>query len=553
VSSAIVAHLSDVDATVAPPTSTARPRTAILPELSDDERKRLRELHLARKAYKGDWKGRQALKVGMNEPDDNVNVNRCGPIVDKGASWLANKEIKLQVMNGAGTDSGPVAAQDYLMAAIGNIDDFMTLVTNIKISGGVAGHAFAKLVPSARKGQYPRIIALDPANVWVEADPEDCNTADRYNIMYDWRNPADPENPWQKRQVIERNDPDDVMEPDPDGGTHEDTWTITSYVRPKPKDVGGHIPSVAWTIQGEPEVWQHDWSPIHDCKNLPSECSYYGTPDITPDLIHLNEVLNRVLSYIAKICRLHGHPWPWTAGVEARAIQIAPGNVLCLPDPNAKLELAEAHGDLVNMMHFADSLRSDMDELSRVPGVALGRIDVLPRGNLPGTAMELLFQPLIEKTTHVRRLYGGLIRSLCEHILELGDFPGLTVNLVWPNLLPIDDTAAAQTGTLLMTLGVSQDTILQELGYDPDIEAAKTAHEQNEKMKQQAGFAAKAGTIPAAATQQVTAPGSVAPVQPAQPESTGGGPPTSRGTPPPVNHPAAVAARARLTAATAKR
>ena len=416
-----VASTRDVDAASAStaPLATTK-QTVNLPEMSDDEKKRLRELHFARKAYRGDWKGRQALKVLANEPDDNVNVNRCGPIVEKGASWLANQEIKLKVLNAAGTDAGPVAAQDYLMAAIGSMDQFMTLITDLKISGGIAGHAFAKLVPGKGKNSYPRIIVLDPGNVWVEADPEDCTTANCYNIQYDWRNPADPHNQWQKRQVISRNNPDDLMEPS--SGDSDTTWTITTYVRAKPKDYNGQLlMNQEWTQQGEPETWNHAWAPIHDCKNLPSECSYYGTPDITQDLIHLNEVLNRILSYIAKICRLHGHPWPWTAGVEARLIQVAPGNVICLPDANQRLEIAEAHGDLVNMAAFAASLRSDMDELSRVPAVALGRIVDLPKGNLSGVALELLFQPLIEKTTHVRRLYGGgLIQPLCEHILELG-------------------------------------------------------------------------------------------------------------------------------------
>lgn len=45
--------------------------------------------------------------------------------------------------------------------------------------------------------------------------------------------------------------------------------------------------------------------------------------------------------------------------------------------------------------------------------------------------------------------------------------------LHWPELLPGDPRAEAETALLHQQLGVSQDTLLQRLGYDPDVERQK--------------------------------------------------------------------------------
>jgi len=135
-------------------------------------------------------------------------------------------------------------------------------------------------------------------------------------------------------------------------------------------------------------------------------------------------------------------------------------------------------------------LRADMDEQSRVPAVALGRQSDLPKGNISGVALQLLFQPLIEKTTQKQRLYGKMIREITRAALviagkiALTDYEDYQIDLHWQNLLPVDDLAAAQAAQILQAIGVSNQTLLQQLGYDPDAEADKSAAEDAKKLVQ---------------------------------------------------------------------
>lgn len=57
--------------------------------------------------------------------------------------------------------------------------------------------------------------------------------------------------------------------------------------------------------------------------------------------------------------------------------------------------------------------------------------------------------------------------------------------LHWPELLPGDPRAEAETAILQQQLGVSADTLLERLGFDPELERQKRsagAQELGEKM-----------------------------------------------------------------------
>lgn len=453
-------------------------------------------MRAAWKGYRGEW-GAGPLRVEGNQPDDNVRVNRCAPIVDKGVSFLFGQVVKLIVEDlDGGSDGASEPLQAWLDAAWGDDDDKMSLFGKLAMNGAVCGHVFAKVIPAnPRAGQrYPRVIALDPQTVTVETDPDDCDTVARFIIeqeTYDATTGA----AMTKRQIIARNDPDGLA--GVSGGIDsDDTWLITTQAR---SGVGGQ-----WATQGAPIVWPYPLPPITACQNLPNPNQYWGMPDLTPDLIGMNQMLNFVESNTSRIIKQHAMPWPWASGADMRAVTIEPGKIIMLPNPEARMGLLEMHGDLASSMAFAASLRDNMDEQSRVPGVALGRIESLPKGNISGVALQLLFQPLIEKTILKRRLYGRLLREVSRVMLLAGKFPtdvvmGVRVEPHWQNLLPVDDLAAAQTALALLQVGVSKTTLLSELGYDPDAEATKA---DEEGARQVTAFARGQGLPPAQQGQQ---------------------------------------------------
>ncbi len=443
--------------------------------IPQEDMKRKQDMKRAWDSYRGNFP--DPLTVEKDQPNDNVKPNRCGPIVDKGAAWLFNQVLKV-----LGDD------QDFIDGLWGDDDDRMTLLSEMSMNGGVCGMNFVKLIPATGAMKFPRIVLQNPMNIRIVTLPEDCSLHLAYIIEYPGFND------WQKRQIIARIDPDNDLETvgsnDP-----KDTWTITNYVRR-----GSGSTQSTWQQVGDLEEWPYPFPPIFCNKNLPNPNEAWGFPDLPDDLIAMNKVLNFNQSNISRIIKFFADPKLWATGVSAEQIRMALGAILVFESPEAKLNALEAHGDLSGPLNFSMELRGDMDEQSRVPAVALGRLADLPKGNISGVALQLLFQPLIEKTTLKRRLYGKLIREVTRAALVVSgrlpveQYDSYKIELPWPNLLPIDDLAAAQTAQLLKALGVSQETLMAELGYNADEENEKS---QKEAKQQLQNFAHGVGLPPA--------------------------------------------------------
>jgi Phage portal protein, SPP1 Gp6-like len=496
------------------------------PDPSPEDVKRRKRTERAWKAYRGDYPDTFKIDPGM--PNLNIAPNRCAAIVDKGVAWLFGQPIELDVrmaaddereetrpgrpmptiVNAEPPDNAKMQAA--LAKVWGNPDDMIVLLTGLAMNGAMDGHAYLKIVWDSEKMDYPRLSVLDSNNVYVIADPDDCNSAMCYVIEYK-ASMGVVQGQLRivtKRQVICRVDPDGNARL-LGGYDDDDTWTICNYWRVEASGGTGLYSTSSmstsqqqganWSQIGKVVEWPYPFPPIVDCGNLPNPNEYYGLPDLPPALINLNERIHFVESNVGKIIQSHAHPWVFASGCDPSAIRNEPGVVQGLPSTDSKVWAVSATGDLASSMTFASSLRADMDEQSRVPAVALGRQEELPKGNISGVALALLFQPLIEKTELKRRLYGRLIRcvSQCALVLlgQIEDCDDVDVHVKWPNLLPVDDLAAAQTAQLLTQIGVSQATVLAQLGYDPDEEAEQTGNEQAAKMTAQSKGQAPMGNV----------------------------------------------------------
>lgn len=446
--------------------TTAFLASAQTPQADADRKNRQ---HEAWKSYRGEFQ--RALNVSANQPDDNVLTNRCAPIVDKGVSFLFGKVLKIECTDG-GDDE-----QDFIDGLWGDDDDKMTLLSQIAINGGVCGSPFVKIIPPQGRMQYPRIVVLDPMLVRVVTNEDDCSTVQAYIIEYASTGDL------QKKEIILRKDPDGLADIAGEADL-DDTWTITKYQRRGQGNTGAN----SWEQVGESVEWPYPFPPVLSCQNLPNPNEFWGQPDLTPDLINMNRVLNFVQSNTSRIIKYHAHPKTWIKGARAEQIQIAVDDIICFQSPDAEINTVEMHSDLSSSLNFIANIRSDMDEQSRVPAVALGRMVDMPKGNISGVALQLLFQPLLEKTTIKQRLYGKLIREICRAALvimgkiSIEEWEDYSITLNWQTLLPVDDLAAAQTAQVLQGIGVSQSTLLQQLGYDPDDEADRKADEDEQTL-----------------------------------------------------------------------
>jgi hypothetical protein len=178
------------------------------------------------------------------------------------------------------------------------------------------------------------------------------------------------------------------------------------------------------------------------------------------------------LSNIARILRFHAHPKTWAKGCAATDLKVAVDETIVLQSPEAELHNLEMQGDLNSSLEFYKRLKEAMHEIADVPEVATGKVESI--GSLSGVALQILYQPLINKTKSKRETYGEMLIELNRRILEMAGFGSDNIcEIHWSELLPKDIMQERQAALLDQQLGVSQDTLLMQLGYNPDLERQK--------------------------------------------------------------------------------
>lgn len=426
-------------------------------EITDADRKRQQRIADAWKAYDGELD--PPLKPMEGQPDDNTMSNRCQPIVDRGDEFLFGDELQISVEEGA-----PPEAQALLDATWGIKESRIPLLQDLDMNGAMAGTPFLRIVP-CRNGTF-RLVVVDPSTIFVKTAPQDCETVLLYCIEYSESEQRNGK-PIQifYREEIARVDPDND-DATGAGDFSDTTWSIQHWSR-----AGDRGP---WTPSGEPISWPYPFPPLFHCKNLPRPNSFWGKPDITPDLIGLNNSLNLTQSNANRVLKIYGQPILWAKGVGESVLDVKPGRFTVLnPHPESAMGAVPITSDLGSALSFAGNLRSDIDEQSGVPGVATGRIADIPRGTISGIALQLMFLPLLKKTFKKRCRYGKLIIDVSKAILVLaGMSDKIGITLGWQNPLPTDTLADLQAALLKRQIGVSERTLLREAGYDPDEEEA---------------------------------------------------------------------------------
>lgn len=389
------------------------------------------------------------LKVRQGGLDDNVQVNYARLIVNKGVSFLFGQDVTFEL-----DETQQTVEEDWLQECWDSLGGAL-LLQKLALNGAVCGHAWAKLAAPRVDSQvlYPRVIVLDPANVSVGLALDDIEQVEWYKIQYNSVDPHTGE-PVVRRQWIE-----------PDGAF----WMITDE---ESRGGGG------WK-QVEETPWRYEWPPIIDCQNLPLPNEFWGMSDLESDVLELNRSIDFSLSNTARIIRFHGHPKTWGKGFSLDQLKVAIDETIVLNSPEAELHNLEMESDLSSSIAFYDRLREALHEVSQVPEVATGKLEGI--GALSGLALQILYQPLMEKTEVKRRTYGGLLVELNRRLLEMGGFgPDNRTVLHWPEMLPTDAMAERQTALLDEQLGVSRDTLLQQLGYDPELERQKRRSQEAE-------------------------------------------------------------------------
>jgi hypothetical protein len=432
------------------------------------------ELLERQKAIKQRWeayhgKHPASLQKSASGVDYNVRLNFARTIVDAGVASLFGKDggVDIEVDQGDGNPDPNVAAAEspagaYLADFWGDSKSYRqgkksmnkeSKLQMLALDGGICGHVFCKLQPEDDPRVPPRLIQLDPQWMIVDTDPDDVELIVQYT--YCWTT-IDNGRPVARRQRTER-----------DG----DGWMIHDE----------QASGADWIPRRSPVYWDYEWSPVHHCQNLPMPNQVWGLSDLEQDVLDLNYTLNGIASDMRKITSLYASPVLFTRLLGNRSTsEIGPGKVVNADNPNATYELVEMSTPGTFTFELFDRLRDIAHETAEIPAVAAGQLDTI--GPLSGAALNILYGPLVNKTTKKRGLYGDMIEEISVHALELGGFSGVDVNLAWPEVIPENPDAEVQIVAAKQRVGYSQATLIREMGGDPEVEADQRAQERQDEQ-----------------------------------------------------------------------
>lgn len=501
--------------------------------------------------YKRTW---EAYLAELPDPividtvsNDNVKVNPARAIINTGVFFLFGSELKFQVspdaemrygragakkptVEGNGEEprddnpmgekpstefsakgtsfSGskkPEAGKDPIAAAnpkwltdlnkVWKENRKKSFLFNMGLSGSIHGDVFVKIIPNAAglKNQYPRLLLLDPANVDVEWDPNDCNRVLKYAIEY----VVESENEQTglkecKLQIQEITANVDSYEPD----AKILNWTMQNYEHPM-----GYVQNVGFTPLegsktpvGPEEIWPYPWAPIEHCQNVELPHMFWGLPDLDDSSVEVIESIQRSMSSLNKIVRIHASPRMFAKNVmpdQIDEIDVSADNIITLPNMEAELAVLDTLGNLSPSIEYAKTQRAMLLEMIQTPPIALGEFESASTA-ISGVTLSILYAPILQKTELKRISYGDMLERLNHKILELmghDEEETESLVLVWPEAMPGSAYLERQTLEQDQMMGASKHTVLSRLGYDPEEEYANSMREQEELMQMQQKYA----------------------------------------------------------------
>lgn len=379
-----------------------------------------------------------ATKDGIH---DDVPFNASRFIVDTGVHFLFGKGITATLPSTSETN---IEKFDQLLKA----QMLSSKLLKLGMNGAIAGHAFVRVRPPTERGGTGKITIIDPSFMTVETAADDIDEINKYTVTFDT---VREEQAGTHQQTITRTG---------------NTWLIRDEFSPEHTNT--------FMLVGE-EEWPYSFAPIVDTQNLPLPNEIWGKEDLTAALISLSQSARFTLSNLQRIIRLHAHPKTVISGVQGEEVNVGPDEAIILP-AGATVSNIEMSSDLTGSLETFDRIRGVIHAQSATPPAAAGNLDGI--SNLSGTALEIVFGPLIQKTMAKRSTYGEFLSEVLRRLMVVSGMEDLRPTVTWPSVLPENVLQAAQTALALQDAGVSINTTVSELGYDPTVEAEAREQER---------------------------------------------------------------------------
>ena len=338
---------------------------------------RLASYRLGWKFYKGEhWIN--AFEDGELKPV----FNYCGIIADRGASWLAGSGFRVKTLRG-----NELVAD--ALTRIWDSSDGALLLEKAAQFGAVTGDSFFYVTvkskdstgsPLPKKQWRMHISVLNPEHVfpfWSEENPgELASCLIQFPVML--------------------------------GGA--DAILYTCYITPQFFETWmGTQHTKTRNPFGKVNV-------VH-VPNMLSADSCFGSSDIER-VIPINEEYNSIAWSTRKTIHYHAEPTTLIYGIRASQLERGANKVWSNLPVTAKVENLELKGDLSLNREYLRLLEDNICVVSSTPRIALESKELAISGT-SGLALQMQFQPLIEKTKGKYKTYGKGIRQVNE-LLILG-------------------------------------------------------------------------------------------------------------------------------------
>lgn len=385
----------------------------------------------------------KVINIEDGEPDDNIVVNMVKQVVDRTQSFLfpALPQISL-------TETQDTPDEKFVNQAL-EYNGGTIVLSNMSYNGSLSGHVFAKVVPPKRGSRFPRIVNLNPTMVTSFWRADDIQEVLWYSLQW---------------KVGEKQYLQDIIQ-------DKENWNIKTYVRNE-----GQL----WEPEAE-ALWDYPLSPIVDWQHLPNVNRFYGQPDVSSELMSLNDQINRVASMVNRILRIHAFPRTIGIGLDPREIiKTEIDGFWATPNTEANIFNLEMQSDLGSSRDFLTML---IDTFLAQARVVIMRGTVRDFQRVTNTGIRAVFLDMIAKNALLRWSYGRGLQEISRRILMIeGKNYDILPQIVWADPLPEDDTETVNALAIERNLGiVSLQDAIQERGRNAVDQFAKIKREMADK------------------------------------------------------------------------
>lgn len=396
----------------------------------------------ARAYYTGEQK-RQIVSKGSY--DDNTVTNFCGLVIDRSISDMVGGGIEWE-----GYDD---PALEYLKR-VWDANKQEILLHRACLSAAQAGTGYTKIIPDGVadvSGLLPRLMVIDPEWMTIQTAPEDSEYIRSYTMRYAYVDDTGKER--VRKEVTRR---------------EGSNWMVEYWL--------DHPGTSKFDLEAE-MIWPYPFPPVIHWQNLPT-MTVYGEPDITQDVIELQDKYNFISSNVGKIIRIHAHPYTVFKGLAKNNLDIRADNAIFLPMETQDVKNLEMQSDLASSMAYLREIRQALFDISRTVDLDSIQDKV---GALTNFGLRVLYKDALAKINTKRELFGDALVELNRRLLVMAGIADTSGTVIFRDMLPenvVEEVAALQQD--LAAGLVSKETAAQRRGYDWEKESEKLAGEQSQ-------------------------------------------------------------------------